>query len=159
VARLESQQALESGAKQSREITIQAKYTLGLVQARSGEAQAGNRLCEEAIALAMGRTNPRLLSHALLSLAEARLGLRDAPGALKHALQAEERFARWGQQESEWRAWLVAARASKMARDDRAAHEYAGRASAALSTLRPKWDTETYKSYSARPDISAASRQ
>jgi hypothetical protein len=158
-ARIESQQALDWGGKQSKEIAIQAKYTLGLVHGLSGEPQAGKQFCEEAIGLAGDNTNPRLLSHALLALAEVGLSLRDPAGAVKNALQAGERFARWGQQETEWRAWAVAARASKVSGDDRAASDYAARASAALSSLQHKWDAETYKSYSARPDIRSSRQQ
>jgi hypothetical protein len=72
------------------------------------------RLCKEAINLAGDKTNPRILSHALLASAEVALNVPDAATALKNALQAQERFARWGQQESLWRAWLAAARASKL---------------------------------------------
>jgi len=157
-ARVEDQEALVSGGSQSKEIAIQAKYTLGLIQTRSGNPLTGNRSCEEAITLAAGM-NPRLLSYALLSLAEVRLSLRDAPGALKNSLEAGERFAQWGQQEAEWRAWLVAARANKAVGDDSAANDHATRANAALSRLHQKWNAESYEGYSSRPDIRACRQE
>jgi serine/threonine protein kinase/uncharacterized protein HemY len=155
----QARKALTVADKQFKEISIQASYTLGMVEGLSGHAQEGTRFCKEAISLAGDRTNPRLLSQAILALAEVMLVLRHASGALNNALQAQERFARWGQQESQWRAWLAAARAAEQTGDDRAVRDYTTRAVDLLSGLQHKWDAETYKSYIARPDIVAAREQ
>ena len=63
--------------------------------------------------------NPLLLSSALLALAEVWLRIGDAQNALATALQAQAGFDRFGQLDSEWRAYLIAGRASHQAGDER----------------------------------------
>ncbi len=157
-AKEKGQQALESADTQYKEIAIQAKYTLGLVKAFSGAPQAGKPLCEEAVTLARETNNPRL-SSALLALAEVMLETHSAQDALTTALQAQASFARSGQQDSEWRAWLMAARASQLAGNESAITEYASRADSLFSSLRQKWGTEEYNLYSHRPDIKTYRKQ
>jgi hypothetical protein len=77
----------------------------------------------------------------------------DAQRALEIALQARESFVRFGQQDSEWRAWLVAAQAKQRLGEAASAREYAANADAQLSNLGQKWGPEAYNGYLARPDI------
>jgi hypothetical protein len=72
---------------------------------------------------------------------------------LTRTLEVVDSFARSGQQASEWRAWLIAARASRNLHDAEHARAYAEKASAALSTLEQKWGADVYNSYLARPDV------
>jgi len=95
----------------------------------------------------------RLLPEALMALAEALLESGDARGARTTALQAQESFARAGQQESEWRAWLLAGRACQRVRDNLKARDYASRAEASLSILKKTWGIEASSGYLTRPDI------
>jgi len=73
--------------------------------------------------------------------------------ALEAALRAQESFARFGQQDSEWRAWLVAARAGRRLDEETKSREYARNAGDRLSRLEQKWGTEAYKGYLTRPDV------
>jgi GH15 family glucan-1,4-alpha-glucosidase len=68
-------------------------------------------------------------------------------------LDVQKIFAQSGQKDSEWRALLIAARASDLAGDKVAAQDYASRADKACSELAQKWGAESYESYLRRPDI------
>jgi serine/threonine protein kinase/lipopolysaccharide biosynthesis regulator YciM len=152
-AKAEGEQALDVGGKEAKDLALQAKQTIALAQAHSGAPQPARRLCEEAVATAKEVNSPRLLSSALLALAEVSLLGNDAPGALATSRQAQAMFAPPGQQDSEWRAWLIAARASQLAGNQSAAQEYASRANDICQGLQQKWGAEAYGDYSRRPDI------
>ena len=83
----------------------------------------------------------------------------DAKGALESALQAQSTFARSGQQDSEWRTLLIAARASELAGNKSAMQDYASRADKLCAGLEQKWGKEAYNSYLSRPDIQNYRRQ
>jgi serine/threonine protein kinase/ATP/maltotriose-dependent transcriptional regulator MalT len=152
-AKAKSKQALELAVAQDKYIAVGAKATLGLAEVLSGKKTEGKLLCQEAFDMATHISNPRLLSSTLLILAEALLESGDGNGALKNALQALQTFTSADQQESEWRAYLVAARASRLAGDVLKAREYALHAADVLSGLERKWGPENYKSYLERPDL------
>jgi tetratricopeptide (TPR) repeat protein len=152
-SKMASQQAINLADTQDKDIAVQAKYTLGLAQARSGAPRAGQFLCKEAVDIANGTGDPQLVSSASLAWAEAMLESGEAQRALETALRARESFTRFGQRESEWRAWLIAARASARLRQAAKAHEYASHASEALSYLEQKWGSEAYNGYITRKDI------
>jgi serine/threonine protein kinase/tetratricopeptide (TPR) repeat protein len=158
-AKTKGQQALDVSGKEYRDVALQAKYSLGLAQALSGAAQPARKPCEEAVAMAKEVKSPRLLSSALLALAEVLLLENDAPRALATAREAQEMFAHAGQQDSEWRALLIAARASQLAGNKSAAHDYAYRADSLCAGLQQKWGAEAYAGYSRRPDIENYRRQ
>jgi serine/threonine protein kinase/Tfp pilus assembly protein PilF len=159
LAREKSQQTLALAGTQSQEDAIEAKRILGLALALSGAAREGSQLCEEALTAATSTNNPWLISKVQLALAETLLENRDAQGALTNALRAQESFARAGQQAFEWRALLVAARASRRANDEAKGREYAARASETLSGLEQKWGAEAYNSYLTRADVQTARKQ
>jgi serine/threonine protein kinase/lipopolysaccharide biosynthesis regulator YciM len=149
-AKAKGQQALDQAGTQDPVVAVQAKYCIGLAQAFSGATQPARKLCEEAVASAK---EPRALSSARLALAEVLLLGNDAQGALGAALQAQVMFARAGEQDSEWRAWLIAARASQLAGDNPAMKDYASKADSLCRALRQKWGVEAYDGYLRRPDI------
>ncbi len=153
-----SREALELAENQSAEISVQAKAALSLALAFSGDPSGARKTCEEAVEMAMRAGDEALLSRAKLALSEVLLESKDAQNALTNAVEAQARFKRGGQLESEWRAWLMAARASSLKRDERAATEFA-RASEALEQLRRKWGEEAFTSYSERPDIKFSHKQ
>ncbi|HEX8774992.1 MAG TPA: tetratricopeptide repeat protein [Pyrinomonadaceae bacterium] len=157
-AEAKARQSLEASGKQYEVIAIEAKSTLGLARALSGSAD-GQKLCQEAVEQATRAGDYALISRTLLALAEASLESGDAASAIKLARQAQERFAREAQLESEWRAWLIAARASRLQRDETTARDNLSRASEILSQLGQKWGTEAFKSYMARPDIQSSQKQ
>ncbi len=152
-AKVRSQKAFDLAGAQFRGNAITAKYTLGLAQALSSAPHEGRLSCEEAVELATQIGSPWLLSQARLALAEAMLEGGDVQGALSNALRAQEIFARSGQQDSEWRALLIAARAGRRAGDEAKAHDYASRAVNLLSNLQQSWGAEHYNTYLTRPDV------
>jgi ribosomal protein S20 len=94
-----------------------------------------------------------LTSRAMLAQAEAALESGNAQAALATASQAQERFARGSQLESEWRAWLIAARANQRLGDTSKAQEQLAQGKSVLSRLAQKWGAEVFNSYTSRPDI------
>lgn len=152
-------QALEVAGTQYRDIALSAKCSIALADALSGAPQPASRLCEEAVATARGAKSPRVLSSALLALSEVLVLARNAPGALKTAQEALPMFERGKQADSEWRALLMAARASQLAGDGPAAQQYASRARGACDGLRQTWGVDAYEGYLRRPDIQAYRRQ
>lgn len=158
-AKAKGQQSLNLAGTQYPDVVVQAKIAIGLAQALSGAPQPARRLCEEAVATAKTLNNPRLISSSLLALAEALLLGNDAPRALEAALQAQAMFAQAGQQDSEWRAWLIAARASQLEGNQSTMQEYASRADSQCAALQQKWGAEAYDGYLRRPDIQAYRKQ
>lgn len=154
-----SREALGLAENQSAEISVQAKSALSLALALSGDPNGGKKICEEAVETAMRAGDEALLSRAKLALAEVLLENKDAQGALSNAMEAQARFKSGGQLESEWRAWVIAVRASRLKRDERAASEQTTRASEPLAQLRQKWGEEDFTSYSERPDIKFSHKQ
>ena len=153
LAREKSQKALALAGAQSRESTIEAKRVIGLSLGLSGAAREGRRWCEEALEMATRSKNPWLISRTQLALSEVMLESSDAQGALTTARETQSSFARTGQLASEWRAWLVAARASRQLGNEAEAREFASFAARALSDLEKKWGAEVYNSYLTRPDV------
>jgi serine/threonine protein kinase/lipopolysaccharide biosynthesis regulator YciM len=141
------------------DVTLQANYTSGLAQARSGSAQEGRKLCDEAFDAAQTLKSRPLTSSAQLALAEAMLLQKDSAASLDNALQVEKVFAQSGQQDSEWRALLLAARASDLAGNKSAARDYAARAEQTSNALQEKWGAEAYQNYLKRPDIQMYQKQ
>ena len=155
-AKNSSQQALmEAEGSQYEGLQVQARYTLGLARSFSGERAEGERLCNEAVALAKQADDAALLSRALLSLAEVQLQIGLARESLANAIQAHERFAAAGQLESEWRALVIAAHASRALHDDASAQQHLTKASNLLAELQQKWGQQAFALYLTRPDIQA----
>jgi hypothetical protein len=91
----------------------------------------------------------------MLSEAEALLENGDAKRALGVALEVQQRFSRYGQQESEWQAWLIAGRASHMLGDKESAHDQFRQSKQTLAALEQKWGTESFSGYVNREDVKA----
>ena len=79
----------------------------------------------------------------------------DAQTALDLSTQAQARFAQGEQHESEWRAWLIASRASEKLGDRNKSQEQFANAMNARSKLEQLWGADLFKEYSLRPDIKA----
>ncbi|HEU4388374.1 MAG TPA: protein kinase [Blastocatellia bacterium] len=151
--KLEAQKSLETAKAFYPPIAISARCALGLARSRSGSLREGQLLCEEAAGQAKALGDPALISETLLALAETMIESGNTEQGLENALRAQEHFARLGQRESEWRAWLIAARASRNLDDRSDASKYASYASAGLSKLEQQWESPAYSGYVARPDI------
>ena len=151
-AATQSQQALTLAGSQLKRTAAAATYTLGLAQALSGARREGRLKCEQAVEMSRQSGNPTLLSEALLTEAQVQILAGDTAGALKASLESQELSARTGSQESEWIAWLVAARASRSAGSHEAG-EYVANSEKLLENLQKLWGSENYHAYLKRPDI------
>jgi serine/threonine protein kinase/lipopolysaccharide biosynthesis regulator YciM len=154
-----ARQALELAGSQHEGVAVQATYTLGLAQALSGSAREGRAKCEQAVEMAKRTGDAALISRATLALAEASLEDSDAQGATVNAFTAGESFHRAGQLESEWRAWLVRARAANLRGDKRGSAEALAHARDIFSQLRQNWGGELFGTYLTRPDIQFSHKQ
>jgi tetratricopeptide (TPR) repeat protein/predicted Ser/Thr protein kinase len=149
-----SNEAITMAGKDYPDVVIEAKSVLGLAKALSGNAAEGLKLCDEAEKMAASG-DFLLLSRALLYRAETALLRNDAQTALDLATQAQARFAQSEQHESEWRAWLIASRASDKLGDKNKAQEQSTNAMNARSKLEQLWGADSFKQYSLRPDVAA----
>ena len=103
--------ALKLAERDYKDTALQAKQTLGARPGDVWRTEKGDGACRRrAVAAARELKLPRLLSTALLASAEVRIAGGDGRGALADAQAAQKMFASAAQLESEWRAWLVAAR-------------------------------------------------
>ncbi|HJS25122.1 MAG TPA: tetratricopeptide repeat protein [Pyrinomonadaceae bacterium] len=146
-------EAIKTGEKS--DVAIQARFLLGLVKAASGGGKEAQKLCNEAVTAASNAGDFGLHSRALLAGAEAALKGNDAQSALTLATQAQTRFARGEQLESEWRAWLIASRASQQLKDSGKAEEQLKSAQNTRYKLEQQWSPDVFRQYAARPDIQA----
>jgi tetratricopeptide (TPR) repeat protein len=135
------------------ELLTESKYFLALLKSASGDSRTSKQLCDEAIDTSSSSGNFSLYSVALLRCGEAALRGKDAQTALTLATQAQERFARSQQTESEWRAWIVASRAAEQLGDKTKAEEMSRNAVSARAKLEQEWGPTVFKQYAARPDI------
>jgi hypothetical protein len=158
-AKLKGEKALELAGNDNPAVTIQAKDVIALAQTRAGVRRTAKALCEEALGTANQLNDPQLSDQALLSCAETMIGDGNTQRALDAALRVEKNFASFGKTDSEWRAWLIAAKASALLRDEANAREYASYANKRLSELEQKWGAEAYKGYLARSDVMNSRKQ
>jgi len=158
-AETESRQALVLAKGKYPDVVAQALLAGGLARVRSGAKQEGRGLCEDGVETAKQSGDPWLVSKALLLHARVLLETGDPQGALTDAIQAQQNFGRSGQQDSEWQAWFVASRASRMAGDLSKSGEYASKANDVLRNLQEKLDKDAFSTYANRPDIQDSRRQ
>ncbi|HEX7999653.1 MAG TPA: protein kinase [Pyrinomonadaceae bacterium] len=158
-ARTESTEALNLAESQYEGIPIEAKFTHGLAQALSGAARDGRAECEAAVEMSRRGGDYALLSKALLALAEALLEAGDAQGALSAAIEAKDRFASAEQLESQWRSWLIAARAHRRQKNEKAAQDDLLQAERVFTQLRQNWGAEFSERYLRREDVQFSLKQ
>ena len=158
-AKDKAEKLLAIAATQFPETAMNGRRVLGMAQAYGGAAAAGKAKCAEAVELAKQLNDPWELAKAQLALAETMLLSGDAKGAFDNASQAQEVFARLGQQASEWRALAVAALASAKSGDKIKAQEYAFRANDTISKLEQRWGKDNYDTFLSRPDVQRFRKQ
>jgi tetratricopeptide (TPR) repeat protein len=158
-AKSKAQRALALAGGDYKNVTIEAKYTLGLAQTLSGSVRDGKTNCEDAAKMAADAGDAALLSRTMLAFAESALNEGDARSAFEKATAAQARFAKGGQQESEWRAWLITALANQRLGDHDKAQQQLAQAKAVLAQLQQKWGAEASKQYLSRPDIQVYYKQ
>ena len=148
-----STQAITLAAQQDTEVTIQSKYVLGLAKTFSGVQKEGQQLCDEALTAASNAGEFSLHSRALLAAAQVALARNDGQRALSLATQAQERFAKGEQLESEWRAWFVIAQANELLGNKEQSVQQMKRASDLSARLDQQWGRDAFNRYNSRPDI------
>jgi tetratricopeptide (TPR) repeat protein len=139
---------------------VEVKGLLGLAQVYLGATAAGRRVCEQAAANSSADTSLESAEAGLrLILAEALVEIGESRRASAAAAEAQQMFATSHRMEYEWRAWVIAARASQQLNDEQLQREQLSRSHTLLNALRAKWGEEAFDSYSARADIQAFRRQ
>jgi hypothetical protein len=138
---------------------VRVKIAAALAGANAGGASAARSFCDAALAEAREMGDPWLVSNAQLALAEVLFEAGDAAGAVAAAREAQAFFEPTGHRELEWRAWLVAARASKRLGNADAARELAGRSARALAEVQQAWGPDVFNDYQARPDVQLFRKQ
>lgn len=152
-AKARSNEALSvmTGNNRSTNTEASIKSTLCLTEVFSGSLVPGLKLCEEAVALVATADHADVETQ--LALAEALLENRKPKESLDAALMAQKEFARQHRDECEWKAWLIAARASEQLHQTESLKQQVSHAHALLDGLQSKWHSETFDSYTARADI------
>jgi serine/threonine protein kinase/Tfp pilus assembly protein PilF len=145
-------EAIKTGDPKSN-VTVRAQYVLALAKADKGAQSEAQKLCDESIKTTSNAADFGLHSQALLACAEVALKRKDAQKALALATEAQERFARGSQLESQWRSWAIASRASKDLGDSNKAEEQLRSAQFIRSRLEQQLGSEAFKLYTTRPDI------
>lgn len=158
-ARQLSSKAIEQAGTLFRDVAIGAKITLGSAQAFSGATGDGKRTCEEALEMAQRAGEEALISDAMLALAGVLYEHGEPDEALRYAIAAQERLARSGEQESEWRAWLLAAQCSIRLGDHDRGRERLTSAKNSLSRLQQQWGAEAFEGYQNRLDTQFSRKQ
>ena len=158
-AKTEADRLANPAGGQDNSRIAEAKSASGLAQVLSGRKTPGKRECADAFKISQRLNNQELLCTTQLALAEAALETGDGEGALQNALQVQERCNHLGKQDSEWRALLFAARASRLIGDQAKSKDYVSRASGLLSGLEQKWGSENYNRYLTRYDIRLYKKQ
>jgi tetratricopeptide (TPR) repeat protein len=152
-----SKAAISGAGDKDAQIATEARYILGLAYARSGDAKQGLKFCDQALEMASKFSDFGLHSRAMLAKAEAALLSKNAGAGLSLAKEAQTRFSRGTQLESEWRAWMIASRASQLLDDTNSADEQLRNAQNTRSKLEEQWK-DAFKQYFSRPDIQAFSQ-
>lgn len=148
-----SEEAIKLAGTSYPNVSIEARYTLGLAKSLSGATREGLKLCEAASNEATNSKDEGLISRSLLAHAEAAVESGEVELGLRLATQAAERFAKNGQQESEWRAWLIAGMASAKGGDRTNSETQFAKGRDVLRQLENKWNPEAIKLYLRRADI------
>jgi tetratricopeptide (TPR) repeat protein/tRNA A-37 threonylcarbamoyl transferase component Bud32 len=136
----------------SKDLLAMINVDLGLSESFTRSRTRGRSLCQEAALMADQSGDPWTVSHAQMALAEALLIDGDSAAALAASLRAQEIFARTGRADSEWRALVLAGRASRRAGDETAAREYLARAAASLTQFEQSLDADA-SGYLSRSDV------
>ena len=148
-----SEDAIKVAGDQYIDVLIRAKRVAGLAKSLSGNKRDGQRLCDESVQLASKTQDPRLIATSTLALAEAALLNGDAKFAIDLISRIIDTLGSANQWDSEWRACVIAARASEETGDHAMAKEYARRARDTLAKLEQRFSTDIFKQYLSRQDL------
>jgi serine/threonine protein kinase/Tfp pilus assembly protein PilF len=158
-ARLKGDESIKLAGTDFLDSAIEGKFVVGMAKALGGSGTDAPALCDEAVKMATRLGDVNLLARAKLAQAEVALVTKNAASALSLAEQVQEQFARGGQLESEWRAWLIAALASEQLGDNKKAAAQRIQARNVRAKLEQQWGAEAFKEYTSRPDIQTYSKE
>ena len=130
----------------------EAKCVAGLALAHMEPARDSRRMCDEGRSALQALKDAAAIAQANLLLAEILLASgtpREADNLIREALVGIDAA---GNKEMGWRAWALAARASRQTGDPKRAAEAARNASSRLAELRSSWGTAIDR-YLQRPDV------
>jgi ATP/maltotriose-dependent transcriptional regulator MalT len=149
----ESQKAIDLNGLPSSELFVQATFTKGLANSRSGARQVGKELCRKAVEEATKSGMAHLLLKAKLALAETLLANGEAQETLNVFLEMQKSFVDSDNIPTQWQSFAVAAQANSALGDKSKAKEYAAQSNQLLSKLEEIFGAENYKNYRTRPDV------
>jgi hypothetical protein len=155
-ARSQSSAALSATSPDDQETKVEINAVQCLIEVAAGAGNKGRLLCEEASKVDLGPGSLSHKAHVLLALAEAQLETGDAKGCVDTTNQAQPILAKLHEAEREWRAWLLAARASQQLGKSDAMRQQISNAQALLDSLKDKWGAEAFSSYLSRTDVQLA---
>lgn len=149
----ESQKAIDLSSTQSGEIFVQATFTKGLANSRSGAKQIGKDLCQKAVEEAAKTGMAYLLLKAKLALAETLLANGETQESLNIFPELQKSVVNSGNIPIQWQSFAVAAQASYILGDKAKAKEYAAQSNQFLSELEKTFGAENYQTYLVRRDV------
>lgn len=152
-ALFESQKAIDLSGASAGELFVQATFTKGLANSRSGAKEIGKELCRKAIEEAAKTGMAHLSLKANLALAETLLTNGEAQESLNVFLDMQKNFAGSSNIPTQWQSFTAAAQASSVLGDKSKSQEYAVRADQLFSELKEIFGAENYQSYLARKDV------
>lgn len=149
----ESQKAIDLSGAQSGEIFVQATFTKGLANSRSGAKEIGQQLCQKAVEEAVKTGVAHLFLKSKLALAETLLANGEAQNSLNMFLEMQKSFVKSDNAVTQWRSYVIASQANSVLKDASKSQEYAIRADELLAELEKNYGSENYKIYLSRPDV------
>jgi len=151
-ARSECIKALAIVKPDDRTTQAEIQATQCLIEVFDGAIKRGRALCEDAAV----KTIDAPLQHksnVLLALAEALLESGEAKTALETALKSQQILVAIHEPEHEWRASLIAARASQQLGDADATRNHIKRVRDLLNEIQRMWGTDPFDGYNRRTDL------
>ncbi|MEP6901003.1 MAG: protein kinase, partial [Actinomycetota bacterium] len=149
----ESQKAIDLNGNPASELFVQATFTKGLANSRSGAKQIGKELCRKAVEEAAKTGMAHLPLKAKLALSETLLANGEAQEALNVFLEMQKSFVNSSNISTQWQSFMLASQASFILKDNSKSQEYAVGADQLLAELQENFGAENYKTYLSRPDI------
>lgn len=156
--RARATKAVRLAEKKYTQVEVAARTTLGLSQTFAGNTGEGEADCQAGSYMARNAGDYGLLTRSLLALALAALESNNAEKALQLANESQQRAERGGNKESQWLAYLVAARAQERLGNTTEAQRQKAQAEKVFAELLNRM-AEYKDSYLARKDIEFYQKQ
>ena len=155
----ESQKAIDLSDLQLNELIVQATFTKGLADSRSGAKKTGRDLCLKADQDSAKLGVAYLSVKSKTALAETLLANGEAQEALNIILDLQKSFTDSANLSTQWQGFTIAAQANQILGNKTEANECFTRANQILSKLEETFGAENYKSYVAKGDVQSFLRQ